>query len=81
MLLAPPAVPLLLVALNKLFHRFVPGVSGFKCPPGESPRGGKRLPPGVNNGGVIPGNFALAPGGFKLDKFGICKLCLLLFAD
>lgn len=49
--------------------------------PGERPKGGNRLPPGVNKGGVMPGNFAPGAGGFKLDKLGICKLCLLLFAE
>lgn len=40
-------------ALNKLFHKLVVGVPGFDV----GSNGGNLRPPGVNNGGVIPGNF------------------------
>lgn len=63
-----------LVALNKLFQRVPPGVAAiFIWLPGDKPKGGNLLPPGVNKGGVIPGNFR---GIGRLD-IGMCKLCLL----
>lgn len=48
-------------------------------PPGDNPIGGNLLPPGVNKGGVIPGNLPFTPCCWlTLEMLGICRLCLLL---
>lgn len=50
------------------------GVPGAEVPPGERDNGGNFLSVDENPVGVIPGSFE---GKFKLDMFGILRLCLL----
>lgn len=60
-----------LVALSNSSHMW-PGVSGL---PGDNPNGGNLRPPGVNMGGVIPGNLFEV----MLRMLLMRKLCLLDF--